>query len=118
MTRVKGGVNTRRRHRKILKATKGYRMTKGRLFKVSKEAFLHAGDYAYQHRRIRKRDFRQLWITRLNAAVRGLGLSYSRFIAGLKKANIALDRKILAMLAVEDPKTFEKIAGKAKESIK
>ena len=117
MTRVKGGIKGRRRHKKILKATKGYQMTKSRLYKVAKEAFLHAGDYAYRHRKSKKRDFRRLWITRLNAAVRAEGVTYSKFLAALKKTEIILDRKILSILAVEDPETFKKILEKVKENI-
>lgn len=118
MTRVKGGSKGHRRHKKILRATKGYRMTKGSLYKVSKEAFLHAGDYAYRHRKTKKRDFRSLWIVRLNAAARSAGLTYSQLIASLKKAKIGLDRKILAKLALEDPKTFANIVEKIKETKK
>jgi len=116
MPRVKGGVTTKRRHKKVLKATSGFRMTKGSLYRVSKEALLHAGDYAYRHRKAKKRDFRALWITRISAAVRLQGLTYSAFIAGLKKANIALDRKILALLAYDDAKAFQFIVDKVKQA--
>jgi len=118
MPRVKSGVTTKKRHKKILKATKGYRQTKGKLYKVSKEAYLHAGQYAYIGRKLRKRDMRKLWIIRLNAASRTVGLPYNQFISGLKKANIEIDRKILADIALKDYKTFEAIAGKVKEALK
>jgi large subunit ribosomal protein L20 len=114
MTRVKTGPIRKRRHKKVLARTKGFRMTKGRLYKVSKEADLHAGEYAFAGRKLRKRDLRRLWITRINAALSDSNLSYSKFIAGLKKAKIELDRKIMADLALSDPKTFEAIVKKAK----
>lgn len=104
----------RQRHKKILKAAKGFRDARRKRYKVAKEAVLHAGQYAYIGRKLRKRDLRSLWITRLNAAVREHGLGYSRFISGLKKANIELDRKILSDIAIEDPKTFSEIVEKAK----
>ena len=112
--RVKTGPTRRKRHKKVLKRTKGFRMTKGRLYKVSKEADLHAGQYAFAGRKRRKRDFRRLWITRINAALTEYNLSYSKFINGLKKAKIELDRKILADLAVSDPKVFKAIVEKDK----
>jgi len=112
--RVKTGPTRRKRHKKVLKRTKGFRMTKGRLYKVSKEADLHAGQYAFAGRKRRKRDMRRLWITRINAALTEYNLSYSKFINGLKKAKIDLDRKILADLAVSDPKVFKTIVEKAK----
>lgn len=114
MARTKTGTVRRKHHKKVLKRTKGFRMTKSRLYKVAREADLHAGQYAFAGRKKRKRDMRQLWIIRLNAAVRELGLSYSKFIAGLKKAKIELDRKILADLALSDPATFKKIVKKVK----
>ncbi len=114
MTRVKTGPTRKKRHKKVLKRTKGFRMTKGRLYKVSKEADLHAGEYAFAGRKLRKRDMRKLWITRINAALADSELSYNQFIAGLKKAKIELDRKTLADLAISDPKTFQKIVDKAK----
>jgi len=116
MVRVKGGIVTRKRHKKVLKRTKGFRMTRHRLYKVAKEADLHAGQYAYIGRKLRKRDFRRLWITRISEAVKKLGWSYNQFIHTLKKANIELDRKILADLVVNDPKVFEKIVDKVKKS--
>ena len=111
--RVKTGITRRKRHKKVLKRTKGFRMTKGRLYKVSKEADLHAGQYAFIGRKLRKRDMRRLWITRINAALTSLEVSYSKFINGLKKAKIEINRKILADLAISDPKTFEAIVKKA-----
>lgn len=110
--RVKTGFARRRRHKKIIKLAKGYRMTRSRLYKVAHEAVLHAGQYAYIGRKLRKRDFRKLWIQRINAAVRQYGLSYSKFVNLLKKAKINLNRKILAHLATTDPKTFEAIVKK------
>lgn len=114
MARTKTGIIRRRRHKKVLKRTKGFRMTRSRLYKVAREADLHAGQYAYVGRKLRKRDMRKLWIIRLNAAVRELGLSYNKLVNGLKKAKIELDRKILADLALSDPKTFKKVVEKTK----
>lgn len=102
------------RHKKILEQAKGFRDARRKRYKVAKEAVLHAGQYAYIGRKLRKRDLRSLWIIRLNAAAREQGLSYSRFISSLKKANIELDRKILSDIAIEDPATFGKIVEKAK----
>ena len=109
MSRIKGGVRTHRRHKKVLKMAKGYRMTRSRLFSKAKEAVLHAGEYAFTGRKDRKSNFRQLWIIRLNAALKTHGLKYSQFIADLKKKQIILDRKILAQIAVDQPQVFEKI---------
>lgn len=114
MVRVKGGLTTRRKHKKILKLAKGYWMTRHKQVKKAKEAVLHAGQYAYAGRKDKKGDFRTLWITRLNAAVRNIGISYSNFINLLKKKKIGLDRKVLAQIAVEHPKVFEKIIDKIK----
>lgn len=114
MARVKTGFTRRKRHKKVLKRTKGFRMTKGRLYRVSKEADLHAGQYAYAGRKLRKRDIRRLWITRINAALTPLNLSYSKFIKKLKDAKIEIDRKILADLAVSDSKIFKAIVDKVK----
>ena len=114
MARVKTGTTRRKRHKKVLKRTKGFRMTKGRLYKVSKEADLHAGQYAYAGRKLRKRDMRRLWIIRINAALTPYNISYSKFINRLKKAKIELNRKILADLAISDPETFKAIVEKAK----
>ncbi|KKR30682.1 50S ribosomal protein L20 [Candidatus Woesebacteria bacterium RIFCSPHIGHO2_01_FULL_39_32] len=103
-----------RRHRKIKKAARGFMHARSRRVKSAKEALLHAGQYAYIGRKLRKRDLRSLWIKRLNAAVREHGMSYSKFISALKKNNIELDRKILADIAVSDPDTFAKIVSEVK----
>lgn len=112
--RVKTGNTRRKRHKKVLKQTKGFRMTKSRLYKVAHEALLRAGQYAYIGRKLRKRDFRKLWIQRINAAARQEGLTYSEFIHLLKENKIDLNRKILAEIAVNDPKTFKTIVDKVK----
>ncbi|MCI0511224.1 MULTISPECIES: 50S ribosomal protein L20 [Chromohalobacter] len=114
MTRVKRGVVARRRHKKILKQAKGYYGARSRVFRVAKQAVIKAGQYAYRDRRQRKRQFRALWIARINAASRANGLSYSRFIAGLKKSGIEIDRKVLADLAVHEKAAFAAIVDKAK----
>jgi len=114
MVRIKGGVRTHRRHKKVLKMAKGFWMTRHKQFKKAKEAVLHAGEYAFMGRKLRKRDFRQLWIIRMNAALRNLGTKYSVFIKKLKDNKIELDRKILSQLAVEQPEVFKKIVEKAK----
>ena len=114
MARVKRGVQARRRHKKILKAAKGYYGARSRVFRVAKQAVIKAGQYAYRDRRAKKRNFRALWITRINAQSRAEGLSYSRLIAGLKKADIALDRRVLADLAVHDKPAFAAVVEKAK----
>ncbi len=113
MSRVKGGVVTRRRHKKIIKMTKGQWGTKHRLFKRANEAMMKSQWYAYRDRRTRRRDLRRLWITRINAAARLNGMSYSRFIHALKQANIELDRKVLADIAVRDAETFTQIVAMA-----
>lgn len=107
--RVKTGFARRRAHNKIHGLTKGYRMTKNRLVKVGKEAILHAGAYAYNGRKEKKQYFRRLWIIRLNGVLRDHGLSYSTFIKKLKNKNIALDRKVLAEIALRDPAAFKQI---------
>ncbi|MDO9027961.1 MAG: 50S ribosomal protein L20 [Candidatus Roizmanbacteria bacterium] len=114
MVRIKGGVRTHRRHKKVLKLAKGYWMTRHKQFKKAKEAVLHAGEYAFMGRKLRKRDFRQLWIIRMNAALRNLGTKYSVFIKKLKDNKIELDRKILSQLVVEHPEVFKKVVEKAK----
>ena len=114
MARVKRGIVSRRKHKKLLKAVKGYRGTKSRLIKVAKEAELHARAYSYHGRKLRKRDFRSLWITRIGEAVKKEGFSYSLFINKLKKANIGLDRKILSDLVINDPNTFKKVVESVK----
>jgi large subunit ribosomal protein L20 len=115
--RARSGKITRRRHRKIIRAVKGQYLTRGRLFRRSNEAWLKSNWYAYRDRRARRRDFRRLWITRINAASRQHGLPYSQFIHGLKKADIALDRKILADLAVRDPNAFARVVDAAKAAL-
>lgn len=117
MSRVKRGVRTRVRHRKILKQAKGYFGHKSKLFKVANQAVMKSGSYAYRDRKAKKRDFRKLWIQRINAAARMNGLSYSKFMNGLKKANIALDRKVLSDIAITDPKGFAAICEQAKAAL-
>ena len=117
MPRVKRGVTARARHKKVLAKSKGFRGRRGNVYRVAKEAVMKAGQYAYRDRRNKKRDIRALWITRINAAVRELGMSYSAFMAGLKKANIEIDRKVLTDLAVLDKPAFAKIAGQIKASL-
>jgi len=117
MPRVKRGVTARARHKKVLAKAKGFRGRRGNVYRVAKEAVMKAGQYAYRDRRNKKRDFRALWIARINAAVRELGLTYSTFMAGMKKANIEIDRKVLADLAVLDKPAFARIANQVKASI-
>lgn len=112
--RIKRGVMVKKRHKNILKLTKGYRHGRKKLIKQAKEAILKAGVNAYRDRRNKKRDFRRLWIVRINAAVRESGLTYSKFIKGLKDKKIELDRKILADLAMNHPEEFKKIVEKVK----
>jgi large subunit ribosomal protein L20 len=116
MARVKRGPRAYLRHKKVLKLTKGQYGTKSKLFRRANEALLKSLWYAYRDRRNRKRDLRRLWITRINAAARINGISYSRFIFGMKKANIVINRKMLADLAVRDPQAFAAVATKAKEA--
>ena len=116
MARVKRGIVSKRKHKKLLKATKGYIGTKSRLIRVAKEAELHARAYSYHGRKLRKRDFRSLWITRIAEATKKEGLSYSLFINKLKKADIGLDRKILSDLIVNDPDTFKKVVESVKNA--
>jgi len=117
MARVKRGTRGTRRRKKVLKMAKGYRGGRGRLFRSATEAVNRAMHYAYRDRKVRKREFRQLWITRINAAARSNGISYSQFINGLKRAEVSVDRKILSDLAVSDPTGFTKIAQLAKEHL-
>ncbi len=117
MPRVKRGVQAKARHKKVLKLAKGYSGARSRLFKTAKQAVDKAGQYAYRDRRQRKRQFRALWIVRINAAARDNGLSYSRMIDGLVKADISLDRKVLADLAVHDKEAFTALAEKAKAAL-
>ena len=114
MPRVKGGPRARKRHKKVLKLTKGQWGTKHTLFRRANEAMLKSLSYAYRDRRNRRRDMRRLWITRINAAARQSGLSYSRFMYGLKQAGVELDRKVLAQMAVEDANTFAHLVEVAK----
>ncbi len=109
MARVKGGMTTRRKHKKTLQLAKGYWMTRHKQIKKAKEAVLHAGEYAFAGRRRKKRDFRSLWIIRLNAALRQSGMKYSAFINKLKTKNVELDRKVLAKLALEQPEMFSQV---------
>lgn len=114
MVRVKRGVTQTRRHKKILKAAKGYRGQRGSLYRQAKQAVMKAGRYAYEHRKLKKRDFRATWIIRINAAVRAQGMSYSRFIQGLKAKKILLDRKVLAHLATTQPDVFNEVVKAVK----
>ncbi len=114
MARVKRGVTARARHKKILKLAKGYYGARSRVYRVAKQAVIKAGQYAYRDRKQKKRQFRALWIVRINAAARLYGISYSRLINGLNKANVAIDRKVLADIAVRDIEAFGKIAEIAK----
>lgn len=117
MPRVKRGVTAHPRHKKILALAKGYRGRRKNVFRIAKQAVMKAGQYAYRDRRTRKRVFRQLWIARINAASRELGVTYSKFMAGLKKAQIDIDRKVLADLAVNDPAAFGSIVDKVKAQL-
>lgn len=117
MTRVKRGVVAKRRHKKILSLAKGYRGRRGNVYRVAKQAVMKAGQYAYRDRRQRKRQFRSLWIVRINAVCREFGMSYSKFINGLLKANVAVDRKVLAELAISDKNAFQKFVDVAKEHV-
>ena len=117
MARVKRGVQARRRHKKVLKQAKGYYHARRKVFRVAKQAVTKAGQYAYIGRKQKKRQFRSLWIVRINAAARLHGLSYSRFMNGLLKANVTLDRKALADIAIHDPAAFGAIAEQAKRAL-
>lgn len=117
MARVKRGVQARRKHKKVLKLAKGYYNARRKIYRVAKQAVIKAGQYAYRDRRVRKRQFRALWITRINAAARNNGMSYSRFINGLKKADISLDRKVLADMAVHDKAGFAAVVEQAKNAL-
>ena len=117
MARVKRGVVANARHKKVLKQAKGYYGARRKVYRVAKQAVIKAGQYSYRDRRTRKRMFRQLWIVRINAAARQFGLSYSRFMDGLNKAGIEVDRKVLADLAVHDIDAFGALAEKAKASL-
>jgi len=117
MPRVKRGVTAHRRHKKVLKQAKGYQGARSRVYRVAKQAVTRAGQYAYRDRKQRKRFFRSLWIQRINAAARDNGLSYSRLIAGLKKENIEIDRRVLADLAMNEKEAFTAIAERAKAGL-
>lgn len=117
MARVKRGVQANRRHKKVLARAKGYYGARSRVFRVAVQAVLKAGQYAYRDRRNKKRSFRRLWIARINAGARLNGLSYSRFINGLKKANIEIDRRVLADIAMHDSVAFTALTEKAKQAL-
>jgi large subunit ribosomal protein L20 len=117
MPRVKRGVTARARHKKVLKAAKGYYGARSRVFRVAKQAVTRAAQYAYRDRKQKKRDFRALWIVRINAGARLHGLSYSLFISGLSKAGIGVNRNMLARIAVSDPNGFEQLVNQAKQAL-
>ena len=117
MARIKSAVTTRRRHKKILKLAKGYRGAKSKLFRTANEAVMKSLVYSYIGRKQKKREFRQLWIARINAAARMNGISYSKFMNGLKKANIEINRKMLSEIAIADPKAFTALVEKAKAAL-
>jgi len=117
MPRVKRGVMTRKRHNRVLKDAKGYWGARHRWFKMAHEAVMHAAQYAYRDRRVRKREFRKLWIARINAACRAQGITYSRFINGLTRAGITVDRKIMADLAVNEPAAFSALVQQANQAL-
>ncbi|MCA0325496.1 MAG: 50S ribosomal protein L20 [Proteobacteria bacterium] len=117
MPRVKRGVTARARHKKVLALAKGFRGRRKNVYRIAKQAVMKAGQYAYRDRRNKKRDFRRLWIARINAAVRELGMTYSQFINGMNKAGIALDRKVLADIAVHDKAAFAGIVEQAKAKL-
>ena len=117
MARVKSGLVTKRRHKKILKRAKGYFGSKHRLYKTAKEQLMHSGAYAYRDRKQNKRNFRKLWITRINAECRNNNISYSKFINGLNKAGIVINRKMLSELAINDPKTFSELVKQANDAL-
>ena len=117
MPRVKRGVTARARHKKVLEKSKGFRGRRGNVYRIAKQAVMRAGQYSYRDRRRKKRDFRALWIIRINAAARSFGMTYSTLINGLKKAAIEIDRKVLADIAVFDKSAFERIASQAKAGL-
>ncbi len=117
MSRVRTSVASRKRHKRLLEMAKGYVGPRSRTFRKAKETVMRGLKFAFRDRRVKKREFRALWIVRINAAVRGYGLSYSRFIAGLNRAGIMIDRKILAQMALEDPSGFSLLVSKSKEAL-
>lgn len=117
MARVKGGTVTRKRRKRVLKLAKGYYGSKSNLFKVAKQQVMKSGQYAYRDRRQKKRDFRKLWIARINAAARMNDMSYSKLMHGLKLANVDINRKMLAQIAIEDPKAFTSLVDTAKKAL-
>ena len=117
MARVKGAMSTRKRHKKILKLAKGYRGAKSKLYRVANQAVMKSLSYAYVGRKLKKRDFRSLWITRISAACKMNGINYSRFMNGLKKANIEINRKMLSEIAINDPAAFTQLVETAKSNL-
>ncbi|MBR1968782.1 MAG: 50S ribosomal protein L20 [Clostridia bacterium] len=117
MARVKGALSTRKRHKKILKLAKGYRGGKSKLYRVANQAVMKSLSYAYVGRKLKKRDFRSLWITRISAACKMNDINYSRFMNGLKKANIEINRKMLSEIAINDPKAFSQLVETAKANL-
>ena len=118
MARVKGALSTRKRHKKILKLAKGYRGAKSKLFRIANQAVMKSLSYAYVGRKLKKRDFRSLWITRISAACKMNDINYSRFMNGLKKANIEINRKMLSEIAINDPAAFTQLVETAKANLK
>ncbi len=117
MARVKGALSTRKRHKKILKLAKGYRGGKSKLYRIANQAVMKSLSYAYVGRKLKKRDFRSLWITRISAACKMNDINYSRFMNGLKKANIEINRKMLSEIAINDPQAFTQLVETAKKSL-
>ncbi len=117
MARVKGALSTRKRHKKILKLAKGYRGAKSKLYRIANQAVMKSLTYSYTGRKLKKRDFRSLWITRISAACKMNGINYSRFMNGLKKANIEINRKMLSEIAINDPAAFTQLVETAKSSL-
>ena len=118
MARVKGALSTRKRHKKILKLAKGYRGGKSKLYRIANQAVMKSLSYAYVGRKLKKRDFRSLWITRISAACKMNDINYSRFMNGLKKANIEINRKMLSEIAISDPQAFTQLVQTAKANLK
>ena len=117
MTRVKGGFKQRRAHKKVLKLAKGFRMSRNRLFRSARQAVVKSGEHQFIGRKLRKRNFRRLWITRISGALSGYGIQYSRFVAALPKANVGLNRKMLSEMAIRDPKGFEQVVETVKKHL-